>query len=132
MFFTYLKTFCALLCAVILCFFIERPYLGESTAEVIGNISDCFTVPGVIFAGIGVLSYISAIGGYDSFAYAFSRFALHNLWFRKRTGEYSNLYEYKAERDKRGRRWFPNMLNVGLASASLGVILLAVYFVAAM
>ena len=78
-------------CAVIaiICFFVtEKPYAEDTAAEIIGKIGNCFFVPGVLLSGIGGLSYISYLGGYDSLSYTFSNFALHNIWVKKQPRKY--------------------------------------------
>lgn len=124
----YIKTACAMTVCVILCFVIINPFGEEGVKNVIGKISDCFIVPGVLFSGISLLSYVSYLGGYDSFGYAFSKFGLHNLWFTRQSAvRYESYYEYKQAKHEKGRKWFPHLLIFGLSALVLGVILLVVY-----
>ena len=112
---------------VVLMFFYEKPYEGESVADVVGKISNCFTVPGIVLSGIGALSYVSYIGGYDSFGYIFSNFALHSLIYREQPKKYQSLYDYKQAKDAKGRKWLPHVLFVGLGTLAISVVLLIVY-----
>lgn len=116
------------LALIVACFFIEAPYKEKGAADVIGKISNCFTVPGVILFGIGGLSYVSHKGGFDGIGYAFSNFGLHNLWVTRHPKRYKNLYEYKEAKEQKGRKWLPESLFIGLASLALGVVFLIIYY----
>ena len=112
----------------VLCFiFIEKPYAETELREIIGRLSNCFTVPGVLIGGIGGLSYVSYRGGYDGLGYAFSNFGLHNIWTTKQPKKYKSLYEYRESKDKAGRSWLPSALMVGLGSVAIGLLLTIVY-----
>ena len=124
----YIKAFVFWLIAFVACFIIEEPYSETETKEIIEAICNCFTVPGVIFAGIAGLSYIAHIGGYDGISYAFSNFGLHNIFTRQQPKTYDNFYEYKQMKDMKGRKWLPHFLIVGGISLLIGLILLIVYF----
>ena len=111
------------------CFFIEEPYAEKSAAEVIGKISNCFTVPGILLAGVGGLTYVSRLGGYDGIGYAFSNFGLHNIWVTKQPKRYKSFYEYKEAKNKKGRKWLPEALITGLISLAVGVVFLIIYYI---
>lgn len=117
----------ALLAAVILMAFWEGIFQLTGAKDIVGALSDCFFVPGVLFAGIGGLSWISSKGGYDAFSYAFNNFALHNLFPTKYSKKYKTLYDYKQEKDEKGRRWLPQLLVTGGISLLIGAILFIVY-----
>lgn len=101
----------------------------ETPKDLIGALSNCFSVPGVLFAGIGGLSLLSKLGAYDSFGYIFGKFALHNIFVTKQQKHYDSLYDYKAEKDAKGRAWLPQVLFVGLVSLGVGIVLLVIYFI---
>ena len=115
------------LAIAVVCFFIEKPYAETELREVIGKVSNCFTIPGVLIGGIGGLSYVSYLGGYDGLSYAFSNFGLHNLWTRKQPKRYKSLYEYKEAKDNAGRKWLPSALMAGLASIAIGILFTIIY-----
>lgn len=114
----------------IMFFAVEMPYNEESAKEVVGALCNCFTVPGVFVGGVGALSYVGRLGGFDGLTYAFKNFGLHTIFFtnpkKKRT---ESFYEYKQEKDERGRAWLPNMLFAGLGSLTIGIILMIVYLI---
>lgn len=118
-----------LVAAIVACFFIEDPFAETEIKELIGDLADVFTTPGVVFSGIGLLSYFSYLGAYDGLAYAFSNFGLHNLWVTRRTERYKSLYDYRKAKDDKGRKWLPNVLAVGLLSFVIGIILFVVYLI---
>ena len=113
----------------VVCFFFEKPYAQTELREIIGKISNCFTVPGVLLSAIGGLSYVSYRGGYDGIGYAFSSFGLHNLWNIKQPKKYKTFYEYKESKDKKGRSWLPATLLVGLISLAIGALFMIIYCV---
>lgn len=125
---SYVKWSIVCVAIAIFCFFVtEKPYAQANATEVIGKIGNCFTVPGVLLSGIGGLSYISYLGGFDSLAYAFSNFGLHNIWVKRQPERYKSFYEYKEAKNKKGRKWLPKTLSVGLVSLGIGLIFTVIY-----
>ena len=125
----YIKAVIFWLIAFIACLIIEDPFSKTEAVEVIWRLCNSFTVPGIIFAGIAGLSYISYLGGYDSLGYVFSNFGLHNIFTTRQPTKYKDLYEYKQMKEMKGRRWLPHFLVIGLISLAVGVVLLFVYFI---
>ena len=108
-------------------FFVERPFDVKGYTEIVGKLANCFTLPGSLLFGIGTLSYVSHLGGYDSLGFSFKRFGLHNL-LPGVVGEKSRtLYEYKEKRKKERGEYRPYMLIVGLSCLALGGALSLVY-----
>lgn len=85
-------------------------------AETFRILSDAFLIPGVVLAGVAGLSWASSKGAYDSFRYLFYNFGLHTIWVSKpeKYRHFDSLYDFKTEKDKKGRKWFPEMLCAGL------------------
>ena len=102
---------------------------AENAKELVGNLSDCFTVPGVVFLGIGGLTWVAHMGGFDSFGYIFSNFSLHNLWTTKAKKKYQSFYDYKQEKEEKGRPWLSHFAVLGAASLAVGILLLIVYLI---
>lgn len=105
----------------------RKPFAEENTKKIVGEISNCFFVPGVVMSGIGALSYLSAKGAYDSFGYIFSNFSLHSIIYRDQPKKYESLYDYKMKKDEKGRKWFKHMLVVGLCTLSVSILVFVVY-----
>ena len=114
---------------VALCVTLREPYSKETAKDIVGEISNCFFIPGALLSGFGTLSYLSAKGAYDSFGYIFTNFALHSLIYRDQPKKYESLYDYKVKRDEKGRKWFKHMLVVGLVSLVVSVLVFVVYVI---
>ena len=126
----YLISILVLLACVVGMLFWENVFSKENAKEILGSLSNVFFVPGVVFAGVGGLSKLGALGAYDTIGYMFSRFSFHNIWITNaKKQKYDSLYEYKVAKDTKGRKWFPFILWPGLASIALSVILIIVYLV---
>ena len=128
LFTTYLITSLVLISLVVACLFYEGAFSCEDAKAVVEKICNSFTVPGIMFAGVGLLSYLSSLGAYDGLSYSFVNFALHNLWFIKQPKKYKTFYDYKEAKDKKGRVWWPNLIIVGGASIVIGVIFLIISY----
>lgn len=119
-----------LIAGIIGMMFYRQVFVQTDTKTIFGLLSDSFFVPGIIMAGVGGLSKLSALGAYDTFGYLFSRFSLHNFWVTgAKRKKYDSLYEYKQEKDKKGRSWLPYALWTGLGTCALSLILLIIYLV---
>ena len=103
-------------------------FAAENAEAVFRILSDSFTVPGVVFAGIGGLSFVASKGGYDAFGYTFYNFALHNLFPTRHPKKYASLYDYKQEKNEKGRRWWPHLLWTGLGGLAVSLLFLILYF----
>ncbi len=125
----YVRWGSVLLAFIVAMFFYEKPYEQQGAKEIVGAISNCFITPGVVFSGIGILSYISKKGGYDSFGYVFSNFSLHHILFNTPKVKYESLYDYKVAKDEKGRKWLPEMLFTGLGAFSVGVVIFVIYLI---
>ena len=112
---------------VVLMIFYEQPFSQEGAKEIVGTISDCFAIPGVVMAGIGALTYLAKLGAYDGISYAFSNFALHSLIPGTHKDKPENFYEYKKAKEEKGRKWLSHLFFTGLVPLVISVILLIVY-----
>lgn len=105
-------------------FLVEKPHEEQSASDVLGALSNCFTVPAALVGGVGAISYMAHLGAYDGLTYSFKNFGIHNLLGgnpkKKKT---QTFREYKEEKEEKGRKWFPHMLWVGIASLVVGIIL---------
>lgn len=126
---SYIKAGTVWLVLLVLAFWWENPFQAESIGEIFTAISNAFTIPGVIMTGLGGLTYLASKGAYDGLGYAFSNFGLHNVWMKRQPKKYKTLYDYKAAKDEKGRKWLPSALVFGLISLALGVISLVIYYI---
>ena len=113
--------------AVVLMFAYEQPFSKEGAKEIVGAVSDCFAVPGVVMAGIGALSYLAKLGAYDGISYVFTNFALHSIIPGMYKDKFDSFYEYKQMKEAKGRTWLSQLCYVGLILFAISVILLIVY-----
>ena len=94
--------------------------------DTLGALCDAFFVPGIFFAGIGCLVFISTTGFFDSLSYAV-RFAAHALLPFVKI-EKKSYYDYKVEKeDRREGRTSASLLIVGLVFIGISCIFLLVY-----
>lgn len=89
--------------------------------RVIGWLSDCFAVPGMLLTGAGVLILIAEGGFFDIFSYSVKKLVSG----RDFDGGYG---EYKCRREKK-RLAYSQTLFVGLSFLFVSVILCIVYAV---
>jgi hypothetical protein len=126
-YFPYIKWSVVALAAIVFMIVYENPFSAGNAADIVGKLSNCFAVPGVVLSGIGALSYFSSLGAYDAFGYIFSNFSLHSIIPGHHKEKYESLYEYKKEKDEKSRKWLPYALKVGLITLGISVALLVVY-----
>ena len=123
----YIRTGVFVLLAIGLCVWLEKPFAAETAKETVGLLCDCFTVPGIMFLGIGGLTWVAHMGAFDSFGYIFRNFSLHNLWTTKPKKKYESFYDYKQAKDEKGRPWLAHFAVLGAISLAVGFLLLGVY-----
>ena len=123
----YVKWGIVAIIAVVLMFLYEQPFAKEGAKEVVGTLSDCFAIPGIVMTGVGALTYLAKLGAYDGLNYAFSNFALHSLIPGMHKEKHESFYEYKKAKDEKGRKWLSHLFLVGLVPLALSVIILIVY-----
>lgn len=113
--------------AIVLMFIHEKPFSDDGIKEIFGSMSNCFAVPGVVLTGFGGLSYLSSLGAYDGLSYIFSNFSLHSIIPGHHNDKPKTLYEYKQQKDEKGRKWHPQPLIVGAVSLGISVVMLIIY-----
>lgn len=115
------------LVAIVLMFVYEKPFSRESAKEIVGTLSDCFAIPGIVMVGVGALTYLAKLGAYDGLNYAFSNFSLHSLIPGMHKDKHESFYEYKKAKDAKGRKWLSQLFFVGLVPLTISVVILIVY-----
>ena len=113
--------------SIVLMFIYEKPFSEAETNEIFGSMSNCFAVPGIVLTGFGGLSYLSSLGAYDGLSYIFSNFSLHSIIPGHHKDKPQTLYEYKQQKDEKGRKWHPQPLIVGAVSLGISVVMLIIY-----
>ena len=124
---SYIVTTVCFLCLTVLCLFNEDIQSQETALDVIKVISNAFFLPGVLFAGIGGISKIASTGEFDMLGYGFSTIGIHQIIPGLPKDKYESYIEYKKSKDEKGRRWFPNMLYVGLSGIAVSIVFVIIY-----
>ena len=120
----------AVMLVLLMFFTISKPHEQENIKEFFGALSNCFVVPAALLGGIGGLSLMAKLGAYDGLSYAFRNFGIHNLiGGNPKAKRAQSFYEYKQEKEEKGRKWLPQCLYVGLGLLAVSIILSIVYLV---
>ena len=112
---------------IVIMFIYEKPFSEENAKKIVGAISNCFAIPGVLISGMSGLTYLASLGAYDGLTYIFSNFSLHSLIPGHHKDKKQTLYEYKQAKDEKGRKWQSQAIVIGLCSLGISIILLIVY-----
>ncbi len=109
----------------LLCAFMGDLLHASDVKSVVGYLSDCFVIPGVVFAGAGAISWAGTFGVYDMLSYGFSM-VWNQLVHPKK--KFPNYADYKAARDEK-REWNREMLVVGAVCLAFSLLCLGLYFI---
>ena len=91
-------------------------------------LSDCFSIPGLLFICVSVLGWVSSKGGFDIFGYSAKSF--FNLF--KRESYYNKpetYYDYRAKKEETRKPFNLPMCLVGVTYLVIGVIIMVVFLV---
>lgn len=112
----------------IACAFINGLFKSESAYNTIRIICDCFTVSGAVLAGVGLLCWIASFGQFDILSYGTRNFVGHFIPpVSKKLPK--SFYDYRKEKDEKGRKWPRETLFVGLIFLGLAVVFLVIGFI---
>ncbi len=96
--------------------------------KLIGDLVDCFTLPGVLLMGMSGLGWISTFGFFDIISYGSRSF--FGIFIRPLAKDLpSTFYDYRMEKEEKGRKWSKELLIVGAVAMALAIILLIVYLI---
>ena len=87
-------------------------------------LSDCFLIPGVVIAGMGLLLFASNEGVFDGISYGFKVIA--QMFKRKPTPVKQSYFEYREEKG-RNKLTFGFLLICGAAFFAVSIIFLILY-----
>lgn len=85
----------------------------KNASEALTKINNSFFIPGVVFTGFSILSWIATTGIFDGFAYVFRNFSLPLIVPGTSPDKRVSYNEYKLEKSQKGRKWFPHLLILG-------------------
>lgn len=101
----------------------------EPTAyDVVRNLADGFTVAGVVLAGVGGLSWCGTKGTFDMLSYGVSYTVGRFFPMGKKDTlhTHKSFYDYRMEKEERGRHWLKETFFVGLGFFAVALALVLV------
>lgn len=112
----------SLICATIWDIFSQTELL-----KIMKILSDCFTLPGVLFIGISLLGWISSKGAFDIFG--FSVQGLLNLWKKESYEKQETFYDYRVKKDEKRKPFNLPMFLTGSVFLALGIIMTVIFLI---
>ena len=108
------------------CMFANGGVFGANKAEnLLFGICNCFTIPGIILTGIAAISWAGKFGTFDMLSFGTRSF--FGIFIRPLSDDMpSNFYDYRKQKDEKGRKWSPELLIVGAFFLAVGAILAVV------
>lgn len=110
----------------LICAMVNGLFSETNALEILRKLTDCFTVAGVVLAGVGGLSWASSKGAYDIIKYGFD-------WvikpFTSRRNQFESFYDFKQRREEDRKPWLRECLIAGLGFIGVAVVLVVVYLV---
>ena len=109
------------------CAFVKNLFVFTTLKNLFGVLSDCFMLPGVLLAGVGALGWIASLGFFDIMSYGTRSFL--GTFIKPLAEDLPHtFYEYRVQKDEKGRKWSKETVIVGLISLAISVLLLIVWF----
>ncbi len=106
---------------------LKNIFVFETVKDLFRNLSDCFLLPGVLLAGVGALGWIGTFGFFDLLSYGTRSFL--GTFIKPLAEDLPHtFYEYRVQKDEKGRKWSKETVIVGLISLAISVLLLIVWF----
>ena len=105
----------------------KKIYVFDTVKTFVGELSNCFLLPGVLLGGAGAIGWIGTFGTYDMLSYGTRSF--FGIFIKPLAADLPRtFYEYRVAKDEKGRKWSKETLIVGLISLAVSMILLLVYY----
>ncbi len=106
---------------------VTKIYQAENVKAFFGDLSDCFLLPGVLLFGGAAISWAGTFGTFDMLAYGSRSF--FGIFIRPLAQDLpSHFYDYRKQKDEKGRHWSKETLFVGLISIGVSALTLIVYY----
>ena len=105
------------------CMFANGGLFGDNKAEnILYGLCNCFTIPGVVLSGVGAISWAGKFGTFDMLSFGTRSF--FGIFIKPLARDLPrDFYEYKKQKDEKGRHWSIEVLLVGAAFLTVGIIL---------
>ena len=95
-------------------------FSSQDTQEVLNILCDAFFIAGVLFGGVGMLSWAASKGAYDIFSYAGRVIVLK---FRPKE-DIPKYYDYVQEKNQSRKVWLKELAICGAICLAISAILL--------
>lgn len=100
-------------------FFGDEQYRAKS---VVDGLANCFTIPGVLLAGVGGISWAAKFGTFDMLGYGSRSF--FGIFIRPLADDLPRtFYDYRKAKEEKGRTWFRELFITGVLFLAIGLIL---------
>ena len=99
---------------------------APTAKDVFKILTDGFFIPGVLFLGVGGISYVTREGAFDGIGYAFSSIFVTKNWSSRRFKDRETYAQYK-ERKAGKRTVLAFLLHVGGIMFILSMVCLLIY-----
>ncbi len=124
----YIKPISWALAFILLGVFLTKIYEITNAKDFIGDMSDCFMLPGVLISGVAGISWAGKFGTFDMISYGTKSF--FGIFIPPLSRDLpTHFYDYRKQKEEKGRQWLRHSLQVGLACLALSIILLIVYLI---
>ncbi len=101
-----------------------RLFTANSAVRACEILSDALIMPGILLSGVAALSWTGSLGTYDMLGYGIK--CLFFFLPQKDAERHKTFYDYRRAKEEKGRKWFPEMLIVGLGYVLLSIAALVV------
>ncbi len=105
---------------------LNRIFTAPTAKDVFKILTDGFFIPGVLFLGVGGISYVTREGAFDGIGYAFSSIFVTKNWSSRRFKDRETYAQYK-ERKAGKRTVLAFLLHVGGIMFILSMVCLLIY-----
>ncbi len=110
----------------LLCAFLKGLFAAEDAKTAVGLIADCFTLPGAVLGGFGLLTWIASFGQFDLLSYGTKQFFGHFIPSLSKDLP-PHFYEYRKEKEDKGRAWLKETTAVGGICMGLALLCVLLY-----
>ena len=100
-------------------------FLETDPLVIVRILSDCFTLPGVLFIDIAMLGWVSSKGTFDIFGYSMR--GLFTLWKKESYYKQESFYDYRVKKDENRKPFNLPMFLVGIVFFMLGIVMMVVF-----
>lgn len=97
-----------------------------NATQIFKILADGFTLPGVLFLGVGALVWVASTGALDGIAYSLGRAGRMLIPFSKKTDE--TFYDYKTRKAESRTGGYGFILVTGAVCLAISVVFIVLYY----